>query len=175
MRLFPLLAFFASLLLYLSLVTACQARASETDLPQVQAAYFFNFIKFVRWPEAPDSPLVIRTFRSPAIAEALKHAPEKSIHSRSFDIEDVENHQDLFNADAVFIPRKHAVHIPEDAWKNFGAASLVVSDWDKTLDKGGTIRLLTVGGKIRFAVNLRHADKLVVSSKLLRLASEVRE
>lgn len=168
--------FFLAVHLFLFLISGFpQAHASDGELPQMQAAYFFNFIKFVTWPEAPASPLVIRTFRSPAIAQALEQAPEKSVHQRFLDIMDVHRPQDLLGADAVFIPKEYAPVIPENIWKEFSAATLVVSDWDKTLDRGGTIRLLTIGGKIRFAISLRYATELTISSKLLRLASEIRE
>ena len=53
---------FLAVHLFLCLISGIsRAHASDGDLPQVQAAYFFNFIKFVTWPEAPASPLVIRT------------------------------------------------------------------------------------------------------------------
>lgn len=173
---FSLVRFLLAIHLILYLISGVpRAQASDGELPQVQAAYFFNFIKFVTWPEAPASPLVIRTFRSPAIAQALERAPEKSVHQRFLDIMDVHRPQDLLGADAVFIPKEYAPVIPENIWKEFSAATLVVSDWDKTLDRGGTIRLLTIGGKIRFAISLRYATELTISSKLLRLASEIRE
>jgi hypothetical protein len=153
-----------------------RAQAAEIDLPQVQAAYFFNFIKFVTWPESPETPLVIRTYKSPVIAEALKNAPQKSIQNRPFEIKNVQIPQEFLQADAVFIPREHAPQIPEDIWKKLQADdALVVSDWDQILNKGGTIQLMTIDGKIRFAVNLRHTANLAISSKLLRLASDVQK
>lgn len=171
---FPLITL---LLLCLTLSGAIpRAKAADIDLPQVQAAYFFNFIKFVTWPENPDVPLVIRTYKSPAIAEALENAPQKSIHNRPFEVKNVQTPQAFLNADAVFIPREHAPHIPEDIWKELRAStSLVVSDWDKILDKGGTIQLMTIDGKLRFAINLRYTANLAISSKLLRLASDVKK
>lgn len=172
---FPLITL---LLLCLTLSSAIsRVNAADIDLPQVQAAYFFNFIKFVTWPEDhSNAPLVIRTYKSPAIAEALKNAPQKSVHDRPLDVKDVQAPQALLDADAVFIPREHVQSIPEDVWKQLRAnTSLVVSDWDRILDKGGTIRLMTVDGKLRFAISLRHVADLAISSKLLRLASDVQK
>ena len=72
---FSLVRFLLAIHLILYLISGVpRAQASDGELPQVQAAYFFNFIKFVTWPEAPASPLVIRTFRSPAIATQIGRA-----------------------------------------------------------------------------------------------------
>ena len=164
------------LTLILTPLTAPQAKAGDRALDELQAAYFFNFIKFTTWsPEVLGTgPLRIRIFRNSHIAGAIRHAPDQTIHGRSLDILDCRRPEDLLDGHAVFIPAHEAAAIPPEIWQALPPWTLVVSDWDNILESRGTIRLLTIGGKLRFAIDTRHSQGLSVSSKLLRLASEVR-
>jgi hypothetical protein len=149
---------------------------ADDQLAQVQAAYFFNFIKYTTWPRQGDSEtLHIRILRDKQIHSALVDAAGTSIHGKTLDIRQSSSVDELTGANAVFIPRAQASAVPSDTWSALGTTMLVVSDWEHALEMGATIQLQTVEGKLRFAVNLTglkqsHID---ISSKLLRLASEV--
>jgi hypothetical protein len=54
-----------------------------------------------------------------------------------------------------------------------GRSVLTVSDADEAEQNGVMIRLITQGNRIRLRINLAaaRADKLVISSRLLRLAA----
>ncbi|NCD24104.1 MAG: YfiR family protein [Deltaproteobacteria bacterium] len=150
---------------------------AEEPLAQVQAAYFFNFLKFATWPATADpTTLHVRILRDKKIHDALLDAAGTSIHGKNLDIRLGVTPDDLTGANAVFISKDSAPDIPPPTWKQLGSTMLVVSDWDRALDHGATIQLQTMGGKLRFAVNLNSARQsgLEISSRLLRLASEVR-
>jgi hypothetical protein len=169
--------FLFPLVVILLLAGAFGARANVTELYQIHAAYFFNFIKFTSWPAQadPGQPLDIRVLDSPKIAEAVSNAPEQVIHGRPIVVRNCVSIDDLAGAEAVFLPAQSAKRLSAEDWMKFGPETLVVSDFSETLEKGGTIQLVTRAGKIRFAINLGRATGLNISSKLLRLASEVRE
>lgn len=158
------------------LVLPCRlAHAGDLQLAEIQAAYFFNFIKFTTWPDPSptNKPLAIRTLQSPEIAKVMHDAQEQNVHGRTLDIRNCESLAELAEADAIFLPAKIASGLSADSWSKFGPTTLVVSDWDQSLTKGATIQLATVNGKLRFAINLRYAKALNISSRLLSLASEV--
>lgn len=171
-----LLRFFATLWVASFLIWH-SAWAEDTELTQVQAAYVFNFIKFTTWPAVTpeNKPLRIRILQNPAMAKAMTDSPEQSIHNRPLEIRNCNTAVELVDADLVFIPAKAASSLSQETWDSFGPTTMVVSDWENVLSKGGTAQLLTMGGKVRFAFNLKRSKGLNVSSKLLRLATEVTE
>ena len=154
-----------------------RVQAQEETLSRIQAALFFNFVLYTTWPDPtpPTKPLAIRVLQSPEIAKDMQDAPEKSAHNRELDLRDCASVSELHGADAVFIPAKAAESLTATAWSSFGPATMVVSDAKDAITNGATIQLMLLGGKPRFAIGLRHAKELVISSKLLRLASEVQE
>ncbi len=167
----------ASILVAIALLCAhSYAALAEDQLAQVQAAYFFNFIKYTSWPRQDDSEaLHIRILQDKNIHSALVDAAGTSIHGKTLDIRQSSSVDELTGANAVFIPRAQAPAVPSDTWSALGATMLVVSDWEHALEMGATIQLQTVDGKLRFAVNLTglKQSRIDISSKLLRLASEV--
>jgi len=163
--------------LVLTFLAACATSwASENDLPEVQAAFFFNFIKYTTWPapERPAAPLSISVLQNPDVVTALSAAADKPVHGRPLNIFDCASPAELTPADAVFIPSRAAATMTDADWQRLGPGTLVVSDAADALDKGGTIQLVTLGGKLRFNISLRKATGIEISSKLLRLALEVR-
>jgi hypothetical protein len=164
------------LLLALSLLLPGPTAAQEASLAQLQAAYFFNFIKYTSWKEGSSSPrpLRVRILLNEEIARTLKNAPEQSIHDRPLEIRNCRTFEELLDADAAYIPAKAATDIPTNSWKRFGPGTLLVSDWQRALDHGISIQLNYMNEKIRFLISLDDEKSFTISSKLLRLATEVR-
>lgn len=154
------------------------ARGTE-KIAQVQAAYVYNFLKYTTWPQTK-TPGVLRVcvFQAPEVYQALREARAALVHGNTLEIHDCATIHEFQRADAVFIPATTAPRIPQDAWTAHGAPVLVISDWEHALNHQASIQLnTTASGSLRFAVNLTQARRsgLCLSSKLLRLATEVRE
>jgi len=160
-------------------VAAAQAAPNEA---QVKAAFVFNFLKFVEWPDsafrtATDS-LVVGIVGSGATAEATarllagKHVQGHAIairrlgddgqrpevHALFFGTQDIAGTQRIVDS----LARTPVLSIGESA----GFAQ-----------RGGVIELLVEAHKIRFEINA-HAAALAglrISSKLLALATVVLE
>lgn len=153
------------------------AQTDDHELSRLEAAYVINFIKFTTWPGAGSEgePFRIRVLRHPLMAESMQNAPVQTIHNRPFEIRNCTTVSELADADIVFIPAKAALSLSDAAWKNFGSSTMIVSDWPGSLYKGATIQLMAIGGRMRFAINLKTGKDFNISSKLLRLAIEVEE
>lgn len=165
----------ALLLLALSLLLSAPAMAQDADLGQLQAAYFFNFIKYTKWQEESPShrPLRVRVLRNEGIARALKDAPEQTVHDRPLEIRNCRTFEELLDADAAYIPAQAAKDLKPASWGRFAPTTLLVSDWQRALDNGATIQLNFLNEKIRFSINLDPGKSFTISSKLLRLATEI--
>ncbi len=148
---------------------------------QVEAAYLFNFTKFVEWPsqafEDERSPLVIGILGINPFGNILegvvagKSVGNRKIVVRRFESFDADRSADLRKCQILFIAysEKDRMHEIMDALR--GASVLTVSEIDNFTSKGGMVLFDQEGQKIALAVNLKAAQKarLEISSSLLQI------
>lgn len=166
------------LLLSIHLVTPRQGHAQDT-LPeyQVKAAYLFNFLKFVEWPEEAfaDSlaPIVIGIVGDDPFGSALPQVIiGKTVQGRDLVIRKYHVGEDLRGAHILFISVSERKRIPLILSSLRGSSVLTVADTEGFLDAGGMIQFLSESDHVRFAINGGAATqaKLKLSSKLLSLS-----
>ena len=152
------------------------ATASETEL---KAAFLYNFAKFVEWPADAFSsetvPLRVAVFGDEETTAKLKAMlSDKKAHGRSFEVKRVFSPQEAKNAQIVFITSTESRRtlLILDAVKKLPV--LTIGDSDDFLDSGGMINFYFEEAQLRFDINPEAAEKvkLVISSKLLRLAKK---
>lgn len=174
---FFLLVCHAALMFLLGMVNArAAATASETEL---KAAFLYNFAKFVEWPAtafpSETAPLRVAVFGDEEFTAELKSLlSDKKAHGRSFEVKRVVNTQEAKNFQILFVARsenRRALLIL-DAVRKFPV--LTVGESDDFLDSGGMINFVFEETQLRFEINPAPAEKvkLVISSKLLRLAKK---
>jgi hypothetical protein len=159
----------------LSMQLAAQARqASESE---VQAAYLFNFGKFVKWPVAPASPTFDfcilgdgpfgTVLESTIKGEALDGKPAVSRR--------VSTPRDALTCRILFISRSDEALIAPILSRCRNTPVLTVSDSPEFVARGGVIQLVTESGKVRFIINTAAAERagLYLSSELLKVAKSV--
>lgn len=159
-------------------LTCTAGRCEDTILRSAHAAFLINFIQYTTWPPSKPAtaPLRIGVYKNETVHSVLKNAENKSIQGHSLAISLVTNPATLPEFDVVYIADQDGPDIPASIWKELAARpELVVSDWEETTEHGGTIELTTQNGKVRFIINLLPSGQtgLTISSKLLRLATEV--
>ena len=152
------------------------ATASETE---VKAAFIYNFVKFVDWPAeaftADTAPFRVAVFGDDDVTGRLKVLlSDKKAHGRSFEVKRVLNPQDAKNSQIVFVtaPESKRTMLVLDAVKKLPI--LTIGESDEFLDLGGMINFVLEDTQLRFEINTEPAEKvkLVISSKLLRLAKK---
>ena len=156
-----------------------RAAVSESD---VKAAFIYNCAKFVEWPKdafaSETAPIQIAVVGDEEFATKLKSLlSDKKAQGRSFEVKRVSNPQDARNFHIVFISNSEARRLAQflDATKK--SSALTIGESDQFLDLGGMINLFFEEAQLRFEVNADAAEKakLVISSKLLRLAKRVKK
>jgi YfiR/HmsC-like len=142
---------------------------------QVKAVFLFNFTQFVEWPaEAfadPTAPLVIGVLGEDPFGAFLDETVRgERANGRPLLVERFRRVQEIGNCQVLFISRSESDRLGEILASLAGKPILTVSDIEGFAPRGGVIRLVTVGGKIRLRINLDSARvaKLTISSKLLR-------
>lgn len=154
------------------------ARA-QTDFEEheVKAAYLFNFTKFVMWPPeafADGSPIRLCVFGQDPFGKTLDRLVQgESLEGRELTVVRPDRIQELKSCHVLFISRSERGRLNEILADLRGTSVLTVGETDGFLQRGGLINFIRQGGKVRFEINEKAAERapLKISSKLLRLAS----
>jgi YfiR/HmsC-like len=153
-----------------------QDRPSEYD---VEAAYLFNFGKFVYFPaDAPKSSnFDICIVGASPIAQALeKTALNERIDDRAVRVVQHDKAADARACAVVFLSGAEADRIDKDLAALEGSDALIVGESPQFIDRGGMIQFLIDHNRVRFAVNLQAVGRtrLQLSSELLKVAQFVK-
>ncbi len=158
------------------------------ELPQyeVKAAFLYNFIKFVEWPEKSfpekDSPFIIGVlgtdpFSDPdALVNYLDQATSgKTVHDRKIVIRRSRRINNLRNCHLIFISASEKSGIKETLATLNQPGVLTIGETDGFCQQGGIINFFMAAGKVRFEINTTASEKngLKISSKLLNVAKIV--
>jgi len=139
---------------------------------QVKAAYLYNFVKFIEWPEAARTgPLTICTVGPNPFGAALDDIIRgESIDGRPIAARTIEASQP--GCDIVFVPR--GVAAAEYLRVARTAPVLTVGESPDFIAQGGIVNFVRDAGMIRFEIDRDAAARvgLQISSRLLRLARE---
>jgi hypothetical protein len=157
------------------------ARADQapTDF-QVKAAYLFNFLKFVEWPENPGADphakWVIGFMGQTPIGEELAHmAAGKNVLGRDLEIKTLQASDNLRACNIVFISDSEKKRLPAILNALRGSTVLTVADMDDFIGAGGMVQFVVEDARVRLSIDLGAATRahLKISSKLLLLAHVV--
>jgi hypothetical protein len=147
---------------------------------QVKAAYLYNFLKFVEWPESafpdPLAPIVIGISGNDPFGNSLPQVIiGKTVQGRDLVIHKYHSGEDMHGAHILFISPSEKKRLPQILSSLSGSSVLTVSDAAGFLDAGGMIQFLPENDRVRFAINVDASSraKLKMSSKLLSLAKVV--
>src|ERR1700730_17938488 len=165
----------------LCLAAPVRTKAQES-LPeyQVKAAYLFNFLKFVEYPEDafadPLAPIVIGVVGEDPFGAALAQVVTgKTVQGRDLVIRTYRTGEDLRGAHILFISPPEKKRLPAILSSLRDSSVLTVADTEGFLEAGGMIQFVYEDKRVRFAINVDATSraKLKMSSKLLSLARVV--
>lgn len=147
---------------------------------QVEAAFLYNFAKYVSWPTrafaAATDPILIGILGDDPFGDDLVRAVtrEKPVQGRSFRVVHARNAADLVRCHLVFISRSEDSRLAQHlaSLRRAGSPALTVGESPAFLAAGGAIRFVVEDKKVRFEINARAAEAagISISSKLLSLA-----
>jgi len=191
-----------TILALIAALTATSALADDTPRQeqQLKAAFVYNFIKFVEWPDEKDvdhdKPITIGIIGSQDFVQAFDPIKHKKVKNRHISVKyftGFEQHTRPSESDDPIWQRRinalktcdvlllckcddAGIEDPTEILMALrGVPILVVSETGGFLESGGMINFLMEGNKVRFEINLASAKqaKLRIRSQLLRLAKRV--
>lgn len=154
-----------------------QQRPSEY---QVEAAYLYNFGRFVEWPNAAAGSGDIFTFcvlgEDPFGSALDSTLAGEMIGGKRTVAKRISNAQESGGCQVLFFSSTEKGQLKKIIETAAQQGVLTVSDMPEFLQRGGMIEFVLEGKKVRFEVNLTATERarLSLSSELLRVASKVR-
>lgn len=173
---FLLMALFAALVCSTGL---CAESATQREY-EIKAAYLYNFINYIDWPEnafpAPGGTITVGVVGQSPFAPALEVLNGKQIKGRTVALKQITDTKDLDQCQIVFINSSEKARLPELLAKLKDLRVLTVSEIDGFAEQGGIINFISEHNKVRFEINpdAAHRLGLNISSELLKLAKLVK-
>lgn len=157
---------------------AAQDAPPPATLPAVKAAFVYNFIKLVTWPEARlaagEAPIAVCLVDGEAMDEALRLALDgKSVEGHPVRVERLAAAGDeLAGCHVLYLDAAHQSRYPALMAKAAGKGVLVVDEGSNFTWPDGMIRLFADQGRVRFELNLQAVERagLKIDPRLIRLA-----
>lgn len=156
---------------------ATPAAASDPQLPAVKAAFVFNFIKLVNWPESrvPDAaaPLRVCVLRSDAMEEPLRQIlGTKSVGLHPLEVASMSQDEDFAPCHVLYLGPQAASRYPALMARTSGKGVLLIDEGPQFTWPDGMIRLFLEQNRVRFELNLEALERagLAVDPRLVRLA-----
>lgn len=164
----------------LCLAVGTSAVRGEPTEADVKAAFAFNFLRFVEWPQAalagPPAPLVVGVSGAPEIRERLEILAEgELVRGHPVEVRAVRPGESPAGLHVLYLGV--AAGAPGLPAASRAKGLLTVSDAPGFAREGGIIGLVVVNQRVRFEINRGAARRasLQLSAQLLSLATVVAE
>jgi hypothetical protein len=142
----------------------------------VEAAYLFNFAKFMHTPvHTPDSFTICIVGKSPLSGTLGAITANEQIDGRRLKVISTATSDNARNCDIAFLSDSEGPRIDKDLAALAGSNVLTVSNAGGFLQHGGMIQFALMQNRVRFSVNLDavNKEKITLSSELLKVAMSV--
>ncbi|OHB74709.1 MAG: hypothetical protein A2Z25_19080 [Planctomycetes bacterium RBG_16_55_9] len=167
---------------------AVRADSEKSKEYQIKAAFLYNFIKFVDWPEekpSDEKTITIGIIGKDPFGSAFEPLKDKQAKDKKVVIKQFESVEEsplpreqveaIKKCHVLFICRSEVKQIKRIIDSVKGHSVLTVGDMEDFLESGGIINFVKQDEKVRFEINNAAAKKsrLDIRSQLLRLAKRV--
>ena len=156
--------------------------AAERTETEVQAAYLYNFAKFVTWPEqafeSPSAPVVIGIIDRDRLSTTVSQTiGTNTANSRLVTVRVINpSKPDLTGCHMLYIAKAEGGSIPTLLNAAKTSPILTVSDAERFAAEGGMIGFVKIDNSLKLEINHSQATQagLRISSKLLALAKIIK-
>lgn len=154
-----------------------QSPADPAREYDVKAVFLFNFTRFVEWPESAfattNSPFVIGVLGPDPFGAILdRTVRDEQVRGRPLEVRRFAKPNDVSGCHLLFIAGKDSDRLEEMIRRTRGHPILTVGEDASFSRAGGMIAFRTIGGHVRFRINVEAAKTagITISAKLLSLA-----
>jgi hypothetical protein len=147
---------------------------------KVKAAYLYNLLLFVRWPESGSSddlrsPVRVCLLGRDPFGDAIDPIVQRKVGKRPIALLRLADHRDTSGCHLVFVGSSEKARLSRLLRALRDNNVLSVGDMEGFARRGGMVGLVLKGGKVRLEINRTAAREagLRLSAKLLEVASAV--
>jgi hypothetical protein len=148
---------------------------------EIQAAFIYNFTKFVDWPSdaftSKTQPIVIGVLGASGLTDELRTIVEgRKVNGRPIVVRAVADESDLGPTQVLFVGEVEDARFAALEPLIGDAPILTVGESAAFTAAGGAFRFVQHEGKLRFEINMSSVERrrLKVSGELQKLATAVR-
>ena len=149
------------------------------DLPEyrLKAAFLYNFAVFTEWPGDLGNTLNLCIVGRDPFGKDIDELQGKAVGERSLAVLRKASGEPLKNCQVVFIAESAIAGLPKMLDELRDRPVLTVADCTAAVGQNVALNMSVVQNKVTFEANLQaaRAARLNLSSKLLRLATKVRQ
>ncbi len=158
-----------------ALAIAGPAPAAALSEYQLKAAFLYNFALFTEWPADVGQTIRLCVEGRDPFGPELDALQGKPVGHRQLAVDRKPALHALPACQIVFIPQSSANHLADTVEALRGAAVLTIAESPSAAREGVVLNMTVAREKVTFSANLAAARqaRLTLSSKLLRLATEV--
>lgn len=152
-----------------------------SDEDRIKAAFVYNFIKFVEWPNSafrnPSAYLHVCVWGPKPDTGALDTLRGKTAKKRPIHVVYTQDTDRLRHCHVLYLSKKSGLSFKAVIDSISGKSILSVSDISGFAENGGLIGLFRSDDRVRFAINLKAAQRsgLRMSSRLLKFGRIVQD
>ncbi len=156
---------------------ASTARGDELPEYRLKAAFLYNFALFTEWPTDTGPTLNVCILGKDPFGEEIDGLQGKAVGNRGIAVHRKSSIESLKSCQLVFVSREAIGSLPRLLDGLRGSPVLTLADSPGATRQGVALNMSVAQNKITFEANLEaaRAARLNLSSKLLRLAAEVRQ
>ncbi len=157
------------------LSTGLAVQAQELPEYRLKAAFLYNFALLTEWPAPVGNVLNLCVHGRDPFGAEVDALQGKKVGSRSIAVLRVTGRDNLQNCQILFIAAPSIEALPKLLDSLHDSPVLTVADSAEAIRRGVAINMAVGQSRISFEINLKAVRdaRLVLSSKLLRLATEV--
>lgn len=150
-------------------------RAQDPGEYRLKAAFLYNFTLFTEWPDEVGTPIVLCIHGSDPFGRELDALQGKTVGVRTLAVQRKAPGESLKGCQVVFIASTSIAGLARVLDELRGLPVLTVADSPGAAGRGVALNMSLASNRVAFEANLQAARsaRLVLSSKLLRLATEV--
>lgn len=151
------------------------AHATELTEYQLKAAFLYNFAVFTEWPAEVGTPLNLCILGPDPFGDEINDLQGKAVGSRTLTVLRKTTSQSISSCHIVFITAQAFRNLPRVLDETRDRPILTVADSEGAAKRGVALNMAVVQNRVTFEASQAAArsSRLTLSSKLLRLATEV--
>ena len=163
---------------------ACLAVASDAfavdkeRLVRLKAAFIFNIIGYVRWPESAQDNITVGILGEDPVAEPLREISEKrKVKGKRMEVKVFPEARGIGPCNILFVSSPHVTALDSLREHLESSHVLLIGDTDGLAGNGVAVNFVVEKERLRFQVSLQALKRasLVVGAKMLNLSILVDE